>query len=71
MGAPAPHGGRQCTILPNFPKNFMKLKEFGPPGGASLGPPLDVGTLDVDTEERGIFELFKDYDNLQTPVMIL
>ena len=27
-------GGRQHTILPNFPKNCMKLKEFGRPGGA-------------------------------------
>ena len=26
-------GGRQHTILPNFSKNCMKLKEFGPPGG--------------------------------------
>ena len=26
-------GGRQHTILPNVPKNCMKLKEFGPPGG--------------------------------------
>ena len=35
-------GGRQHTILPNFPKNCMKLKEFGPPGGApSLMPRLD------------------------------
>ena len=35
-------GGRQHTILPNFPKNCMKLKEFGPPGGhVSLAPPLD------------------------------
>ena len=35
-------GGRQHTILPNFPKNCMKLKEFGPRGGrASLAPPLD------------------------------
>ena len=33
--------GRQHTILPNFPKNCMKLKEFGPPRGrASLAPPL-------------------------------
>ena len=30
-GANSP-GGRQHTILPNFPKNCMKLKEFGPPG---------------------------------------
>ena len=32
-GAPTPQGGRQHTILPKFPKNCMKLKEFGPPGG--------------------------------------
>ena len=32
-GAPTPRGGRQHTILPNFPKYCMKLKEFGPPGG--------------------------------------
>ena len=25
-------GGRQHTILPNFPPNCMKLKEFGPRG---------------------------------------
>ena len=35
-------GGRSHTILPYFPKNCMKLKEFGPRGGrASLAPPLD------------------------------
>ena len=39
---PTPQGGRQHTILPNFSKNCMKLKEFGPPGGCvSLAPPLD------------------------------
>ena len=32
-GVPTPQGGRQHTILPNFPKNSMKLKELGPPGG--------------------------------------
>ena len=57
-----------------FSQNFMKLKEFGPQGGV-LRTPLrsgsDVGTLDVDNEERGIFEPFKDNDNLQTPVMRL
>ena len=31
-GAPTPQGGRQHTISPKFPKNCMKLKEFGPPG---------------------------------------
>ena len=29
-GARQLSGGRQHTILPNFPKNCMKLKEFGP-----------------------------------------
>ena len=31
-------GGHQHTILPNFPKNCMKLKEFGPPGGILRAP---------------------------------
>ena len=39
-GANSP-GGRQHMILPIFPKNCMKSKEFGPRGGASLAPPLD------------------------------
>ena len=29
----SPRRGRQHTILPYFPKNCMKLKEFGPQGG--------------------------------------
>ena len=42
---PTLQGGRQHTILANFPKNCMKLKEFGPPGGARpkfyfVDPPL-------------------------------
>ena len=38
-GANSP-GGRQYTILPNFPENCMKLKEFGRPGGhEGLAPP--------------------------------
>ena len=44
-GAPTIQGRRQHTSLPNFPKNCMKLKEFGPPGGARpkfyyVDPPL-------------------------------
>ena len=35
-------GGRQYTILPNFPKNCMKLKEFGPRGRPRA--PLDPAT---------------------------
>ena len=47
-GANSPRGGgRQRTILPNFPKNCMKLKEFGPPGGRPkfyyVDPPLHTG----------------------------
>ena len=44
-GANSP-GVRQHTILPNFPKNCMKLKEFVPAGGGGgirrplLDPPL-------------------------------
>ena len=43
-GANSP-GGRQHTILLNFPKNCMKLKEFGPGGGGRpkfyyVDPPL-------------------------------
>ena len=34
-GANSPRG-RQHMILPNFPKNCMKLKEFGPGGGARV-----------------------------------
>ena len=34
-----PRGEEQHTNLPNFPKNCMKLKEFGPPGGTRI--PLD------------------------------
>ena len=34
-------GGPQNMILPNFPKNYMKFKKFGPPGGASLSLLLD------------------------------
>ena len=34
-GVPTPRG-HQHTILPNFPKKCMKLKEFGPPGGVHI-----------------------------------
>ena len=42
--ANSPGGTRQHTILPNFPQNCMKLKEFGLRGArvphAPLDPPL-------------------------------
>ena len=51
-GAPTPQGGRQHTIFPNFSKNCMKSKEFGPgggEGGASLAPrPLRSATVKID-----------------------
>ena len=43
-GRQLPRGERQHTILPYFPKNCMKLKEFGPGGRASLAPPLRSAT---------------------------
>ena len=38
-GANSPGGGRQHTIFPNFPKNCMRLKEFGPGGMHPSHPP--------------------------------
>ena len=35
-------GVRQHTILPKFPKNCMKLKEFGPGGGARPSRPPEI-----------------------------
>ena len=58
-GAPTSQGGRQHTILPNFPKNCMKLKEFGPPGGGArpkfyyVDPPLLTEMKD-QTKQTGL-----------------
>ena len=60
-GANSP-GGRQHTILPIFPENCMKLKEFGPPGGGAarpkfyyVDPPLERcggwGTIELELFE--------------------
>ena len=57
-GANSPGGGHQHAILPNFPKNCMNLKEFGPPGGrpkfyyvdAPLEYSLVLFTYDVKIE---------------------
>ena len=49
--------GRQYTILPNFPKYCMKLKEFGSGGGgrhACLGPPLRYDMMLVNV--MGIYD---------------
>ena len=41
VGVPT-HQGRQHTILPNFPKSCMQLKEFGPWGGAMDAYPPSI-----------------------------
>ena len=51
-GRQLPRGGRQHTILPYFPKNCMKLKEFGPQGDASLAPPLDPPLHNIISFEK-------------------
>ena len=61
-GANSP-GGRQHTILPNFPKNCMKLKEFGPSGGGGrpkfyyVDPPLVTLTFKEVTSLIGNYAL--------------
>ena len=42
---PGAGAGRQHTNLPNFPKNCMKLKEFGPHGGMRPLHPLRSTTV--------------------------
>ena len=44
--------GRQHTILPNFRKNCMKLKKFGPPGGAPPCTPLRSATVKTHTDNN-------------------
>ena len=59
MGAPTLGGGRQHTILPNFPKNCMKLKEFRPqwegrPSRPPLDPPLISTCIDLPQYQTSI-----------------
>ena len=57
---PGGRGGRQHTILPKFPKNCMKLKEFGPRGGGTrpkfyyVDPPLTSQTSDWVMTQWGL-----------------
>ena len=61
-GAPTPQGGRQHTILPNFPKNCMKLKEFGPQGGGArpkfyyVDPPLELMVTECKSKEYVLYQ---------------
>ena len=48
VGGANPPGGRQHKILPNFPKSYMKLKEFallGRPKPYYVDPPLLSGAF--------------------------
>ena len=59
--------GRQHTILPYFPENCMKLKEFGHPGGgAHLLRPLKSATgmnrwLPLKDFNKHIKSLYRKY----------
>ena len=44
-GGADPLGGRQHTILLNFPKNCMKSRKFWAVGGAPINPPLQYGAI--------------------------
>ena len=51
-GVPTPRrGGANIWFCQNFPKNCMKLKEFGP-RGASLAPPLRSATVKLSFNYR-------------------
>ena len=58
-GVNPPRGGREHAILPNSPKNCMKLKEFGRRGGGvrPSRPPLDP-PLETITQTIHSFEVF-------------
>ena len=47
-------GGRQHTILPNFPENCMNQKEFGRPGGCT---PLAAPKSATDVEDRRLHKI--------------
>ena len=51
-GFPRGWGPNLHTILPNFPKNCMKLKAFGPGGGARPSCPLR--SANGDQRERAL-----------------
>ena len=65
-GAPTPQGGCQHTILPYFPKNCMKLKEFGPPGGVRVPrAPLDLPLQCSTKHKQRIFEMHCKFYTLE------
>ena len=63
-GGGANSGGCQHTILSKFPKNCMKLKEFGPPGGtrvplrSATGNGISVNAAFITARKRSLQWLF-------------
>ena len=52
-GSGFPRGGganptAQHTILPKFPKNCIKLKEFGPGGCCNIGQNDTIGKIELN-----------------------
>ena len=61
MGVPT-QGVDQHKMLPNFPKNCMKLTEFGPPRGhTSLMPILD---LPMHLKEFTVIKFVLKWENI-------
>ena len=63
-------GGRQHTISPKFPKNCMKLKEFGPLGGTRpkfyyVDLPLTINTKHIYTFLPITFLIFNQFSILK------
>ena len=59
LKAVADPGGHQHTILPKFPKNCMKLKEFGPQGE---GARISCAPLRSATAKTNKYVMFSGLD---------
>ena len=53
VGVPTLQGGCQHTILSNFPKNCMKLNEFGPLVGCASLTPYPLPPLRSTNDKKG------------------
>ena len=67
----SPRWGRQHMILPNFPKNCMTLKEFGPGGEGArpkfycVDPPLLVVPLLIEINFKMGKVILSNIDSVQ------
>ena len=70
-GGANPPTGHEHTILPNFPKSCLKLKEFGPGGHeerAPLDPPMQGDLINIEIfylSHPGVIEKFLIYTNIE------